>query len=65
MRHCAGGHKENELRFNGKKVFDIYSEAGDWVDTVTDGVFLSKGENTITLGFTAECPKRFQTNTPT
>ncbi len=50
VRHCAGGHKENELRFNGKKVFDIYSEAGDWVDTVTDGVFLSKGENTITLG---------------
>lgn len=50
VRHCAGGHKENELRFNGKKVFDIYSEAGDWVDTVTDGVFLNKGTNTITLG---------------
>lgn len=50
VRHRADGHKENELRFNGKKVFDIYSEAGDWVESTVDGVFLEKGTNTITLG---------------
>lgn len=50
VRHRADGHKENELQFNGKKAFDIYSEAGDWVETVTDGVFLEKGLNNITLG---------------
>lgn len=50
VRHRADAHKENELRFNGKKVFDIYSEAGDWVESTVDGVFLEKGTNTITLG---------------
>lgn len=50
VRHCADGHKENPLLFNGKKVFDIYSEDGDWQETVSDGVFLEKGTNTITLG---------------
>lgn len=49
VRHRADAHKENELRFNSKKVFDIYSEAGDWVESTVDGVFLEKGTNTITL----------------
>ena len=50
VRHCASDHKENELLFNGKKVFDIYSEAGDWQETEADGIFLEKGLNTVTLG---------------
>lgn len=50
VRHCAGSHKENPLLFNGMKAMDIYSENGDWVETTVDGVFLEKGENTITLG---------------
>ncbi len=50
VRHCAGGHKENPLLFNGAKVMDIYSEAGDWVETTVNGIFLEKGKNEITLG---------------
>jgi len=50
VRHCAGSHKENPLLFNGAKALDIVSEQGDWVETTVDGVFLEKGENTITLG---------------
>ncbi|MDE7192875.1 MAG: hypothetical protein K2O14_02790, partial [Oscillospiraceae bacterium] len=50
VRHCAGGHKENPLLFNGSKVMDIYSEAGDWVETTVNGIFLEKGLNEITLG---------------
>ena len=50
VRHCAGSHKENPLLFNGQKALDIYSEQGDWVETTVNGVFLEKGENTITLG---------------
>ncbi|MBQ9119834.1 MAG: hypothetical protein IJY09_07260 [Lachnospiraceae bacterium] len=50
VRHCAGSHKENPLLFNGLKAMDIYSEAGAWVETTVDGIFLEKGENKITLG---------------
>lgn len=50
VRHKAGGHKENPLLFNGLKAMDIYSESGDWQESTADGVFLEKGENTITLG---------------
>ena len=50
VRHRAGSHKENPLLFNGLKAMDIYSENGQWQESVTDGVFLSKGPNTITLG---------------
>lgn len=50
VRHCAGDHKENPLLFNGLKAMDIYSEAGDWVETTVDGIFLEKGTNEITLG---------------
>lgn len=50
VRHCAGSHKENPLLFNGLKAMDIYSEAGDWVETTVNGIFLEKGENQITLG---------------
>ncbi len=50
VRHCAGGHKENPLLFNGSKVMDIYSEAGDWVETTVNGIFLEKGLYEITLG---------------
>lgn len=50
VRHCAGGHKENPLLFNGLKALDIYSEEGDWQETTVDGIFLEKGENKITLG---------------
>lgn len=50
VRHQAGSHKENPLMFNGSKVMNINSEAGDWQDSTADGIFLEKGENTITLG---------------
>ena len=50
VRHCADGHKENPLLFNGAKVMDIYSEAGDWIETTVNGIFLEKGTNEITLG---------------
>ncbi|MCH5324630.1 MAG: hypothetical protein J1E39_05380 [Eubacterium sp.] len=50
VTHRAGSHKENPLLFNGLKAMDIYSENEDWQVTVVDGVFLEKGENTITLG---------------
>lgn len=50
VRHCAGGHKENPLLFNGTKVMDINSEAGDWVETTVNGIFLEKGSNEVTLG---------------
>lgn len=50
VRHCAEGHKENPLLFNGAKVMDIYSEAGDWAETTVNGIFLEEGENKITLG---------------
>ncbi|MBP0964162.1 MAG: hypothetical protein J5999_02600 [Oscillospiraceae bacterium] len=50
VRHMAGGHKENPLLFNGTKVMNIYSEAGDWQESTADGIFLEKGENTITIG---------------
>ena len=50
FRHCADGHKENDVLFNGQKAFTVYSEAGDWQETVTDGIFLEKGKNTVTLG---------------
>ncbi len=50
VRHCAGSHKENPLLFNGLKAMDIYSENGDWVETTVDGIFLEKGENSVTLG---------------
>ncbi|MDE6579305.1 MAG: hypothetical protein K2K41_02080 [Ruminiclostridium sp.] len=50
VRHCADDHKENPLLFNGAKVMDIYSEAGDWAETTVNGIFLEKGSNKITLG---------------
>lgn len=50
VRHKAGDHKENPLMFNGAKALDIYSEKGDWQEATADGIFLEKGENTITLG---------------
>lgn len=50
VRHRADSHKENPLLFNGKKAFDIYSENGDWTETVVDGIFLKNGKNKITLG---------------
>ena len=50
FRHCADGHKENDVLFNGQKAFTVYSVAGDWQETVTDGIFLEKGKNTVTLG---------------
>lgn len=50
VKHCADGHKENPLLFNGAKVMDIYSEAGNWTETTVNGIFLEKGENEITLG---------------
>lgn len=50
VRHCADDHKENPLLFNGAKVMDIYSEAGDWAETTVNGIFLEKGTNEITLG---------------
>ncbi len=49
-RHCAGGHKENPLFFNGSKAMNIVSESGDWVETTVDGIYLEKGTNTITIG---------------
>lgn len=50
VTHRADAHKENELCFNGSKALNIYSEAGDWTTASADGIFLEKGENTITLG---------------
>ncbi|MDE7299177.1 MAG: hypothetical protein K2N94_10170 [Lachnospiraceae bacterium] len=50
VRHRAGSHKENPLLFNGLKAMDIYSEDGEWTETTVDGIFLEKGENSITLG---------------
>lgn len=50
VKHCADGHKENPLLFNGAKVMNIYSEAGNWAETTVNGIFLEKGENEITLG---------------
>lgn len=50
VRHRAGSHKENPILFNGAKALDVYSENEDWQETVADGIFLEKGENTITLG---------------
>lgn len=50
VRHCAGGHKENPLKFNGLKAMDIYSEAGDWQESAVNGIYLEKGKNEITLG---------------
>ena len=50
VRHRAGSHKENPLLFNGMKALVIYSEDGDWVESTADGIYLEKGENTITLG---------------
>lgn len=50
VRHRADSHKENPLLFNGKKAFDIYSENGDWTETVVDGIFLKNRKNKITLG---------------
>lgn len=50
VRHCADGHKENALLFNGLKALDIYSENGNWEETEVDGIFLEKGVNEITLG---------------
>lgn len=50
VRHKAGSHKENPLMFNGAKALDIYSEEGDWQESIADGIFLEKGENAITLG---------------
>lgn len=50
VRHRAGSHKENPLLFNGMKAMVIYSEDGDWVESTADGIYLEKGENTITLG---------------
>ena len=37
VRHMAGSHKENPLLFNGAKVMNIYSEAGDWQESITLG----------------------------
>ena len=50
VRHCADGHKENALLFNGLKALDIYSDSGDWAESEINGIFLEKGYNEITLG---------------
>ena len=50
VRHRSDGHKENPLLFNGAKVMDIYSEAGDWAETTVNGIYLEEGENIVTLG---------------
>ena len=50
VRHCAGGHKDNPLLFNGVKMLDIRSENGGWAETTVDGIYLEEGKNTITLG---------------
>lgn len=46
----AGSHKENPLLINGEKVINIISEDGDWQLLSADGIFLSEGDNEITLG---------------
>lgn len=50
VRHTSSGHKENPIMFNGLKAMDIISESGDWAETTVDGIFLTKGENTVTIG---------------
>ena len=50
VRHCADSHKENPLTINGQTVMNIYSEKGDWTETVVDGIYIAKGENTVSLG---------------
>ena len=50
VRHCAGDHKENPLLIGGSKAMYIVSEKGDWQETTVDGIFMEKGENTVTLG---------------
>ncbi|MBR6274239.1 MAG: hypothetical protein IKR27_04420, partial [Lachnospiraceae bacterium] len=50
VRHCAGDHKENSLLIGGSKAMYIVSEKGDWQETTVDGIFMEKGENTVTLG---------------
>lgn len=46
----ADSHKENPLLVNGEKVMNIVSEAGEWQAVSSDGIFLTEGDNTITLG---------------
>lgn len=46
----ADSHKENSLLINGEKVMNVISEAGDWQQVSADGIFLTEGENIISLG---------------